>query len=62
MCIRDSSTDFIAHQVLMAADIPAFENVALTADLPARLPLVMALPMKIGNGTGGPLRVVAVLP
>ena len=56
------STDFIAHQVLMAADIPAFENVALTADLPARLPLVMALPMKIGNGTGGPLRVVAVLP
>lgn len=56
------SKDFIAHQVLMGADIPAFENVASMESLPPRGALVIALPMKIGGGSGGPLRIVAVLP
>lgn len=56
------SKDFIAHQVLMKADIPAFENLASLAELPTRGALVIALPMKIGGGSGGPLRAVAVLP
>jgi kynurenine formamidase len=56
------SKDFIAHQVLLGADIPAFENVAALHELPPRGALVIALPMKIGKGSGGPLRVVAVLP
>lgn len=56
------SRDFIAHQVLMKADIPAFENLAAVDALPPRGALVLALPMKIGGGSGGPLRAVAVLP
>jgi kynurenine formamidase len=56
------SKDFIAHQVLMKADIPAFENVAAMDQLPTRGALVLALPMKIRGGSGGPLRIVAVLP
>lgn len=56
------SRDFIAHQVLMKADIPAFENLAALDELPPRGALLIALPMKIGGGSGGPLRAVAVLP
>lgn len=56
------SADFIAHQVLMGADIPAFENVGSMADLPPRGAVVLALPMKIRGGSGGPLRIVAWLP
>ncbi len=56
------STDFIAHQVLMEANIPAFENVASLDALPPRGTLIIALPMKIGGGSGGPLRIVAVVP
>jgi kynurenine formamidase len=56
------SKDFITHQVLLGADIPAFENVASMQRLPPRGALVVALPMKIAKGSGGPLRIVAVLP
>jgi kynurenine formamidase len=48
--------------VLLGADIPAFENVASMESLPPRGAFVIALPMKIGAGSGGPLRIVAVLP
>jgi kynurenine formamidase len=56
------SKDFIAHQVLMKANIPAFENVAAMEKLPTRGALIVALPMKVRGGSGGPLRIVAVLP
>lgn len=56
------SKDFIAHRALFDADIPAFENVAAVESLPPRGALVIALPMKIRGGSGGPLRIVAVLP
>lgn len=56
------STTFDVHRILFAADIPAFENVAHLDRLPATGAFVIALPMKITNGTGGPLRIVAVLP
>jgi kynurenine formamidase len=56
------SKDFIAHQVLMGADIPAFENVASLANIPARGAVVIALPMKIAGGSGGPLRIAAWVP
>jgi kynurenine formamidase len=56
------SKDFIAHQTLSAADIPAFENLASLADVPARGALVVALPMKIAGGSGGPLRIIAIVP
>src|SRR5262245_5263578 len=50
------SRDFMAHQILLGADIPAFENVASLDALPPRGATVIALPMKIGRGSGGPLR------
>lgn len=56
------STDFVAHQVLMGADIPAFENVSSLAEVPPRGAVVIALPMKIRGGSGGPLRIVAWVP
>ncbi len=56
------SVDFASHRVLFAADIPAFENVAALDVLPATGFHVIALPMKIRSGSGGPLRIVAVLP
>lgn len=56
------SKDFLAHQTLFAAEIPAFENLASLAGVPPRGALVIALPMKIAGGSGGPLRIIAVVP
>ncbi len=56
------STTFDVHQRLFAANIPAFENVAQLDQLPVTGAFVIALPMKIGGGSGGPLRIVALLP
>ena len=53
------STDFKTHQVLLGRNIPAFENVANLDKLPERGAYVIALPMKIKNGSGGPLRIIA---
>jgi len=53
---------FETHQILMGADIPAFENVARLGDVPVTGAYVIALPMKIRGGSGGPLRIVAILP
>jgi kynurenine formamidase len=56
------SKDFIAHQILGAANIPIFENVAALDRLPAKGATIFALPMKIKGGSGAPLRIFAVLP
>ncbi|HMB93224.1 MAG TPA: cyclase family protein [Rhodothermales bacterium] len=56
------SSLFESHQTLFAANIPAFENVAHLDQLPLKDFTVIALPMKIAKGSGGPLRIVAVVP
>ena len=56
------SKDFAAHVELMTHNIPAFENVADMSALPATGATIIALPMKIEGGSGGPLRIVAHLP
>jgi kynurenine formamidase len=56
------SRTFDTHQVLLGADIPAFENVAHVSALPATGAFIIGLPMKIRGGSGGPLRIVAVVP
>ena len=56
------SKDFIAHRILLGANIPGFENVANLDRLPAKGAMVVALPIKIRGGSGGPLRIVARLP
>ena len=53
------STDFLTHQILMARNKPGFENLANLDQLPSRGIFVVALPMKIGGGSGGPLRIIA---
>jgi kynurenine formamidase len=56
------STLFESHRILYAENIPGFENVALLDRLPATGAYVIALPMKIAGGSGGPLRIVGVVP
>ena len=59
---RGLATTFATHRVLCEADTPGLENVANLQQLPPRGSLVIALPMKIEGGTGGPCRIIAVLP
>lgn len=56
------STDFQSHVILLSANIPAFENVAHLEKLPIKGFRVIALPMKIEGGSGGPLRIIAIVP
>ncbi len=56
------SSDFKTHQVLYAQNISGFENVANLDKLPVKGAYIIALPMKIKNGSGGPLRIIAWLP
>jgi kynurenine formamidase len=58
---RGQSAGFEAHRILFAANIPAFENVTNLEQLPATGFNVIALPMKIKGGSGGPLRIVAMV-
>jgi kynurenine formamidase len=55
------STLFESHRILFDKNIPAFENVANLDRLPSKRFSVIALPMKIKGGSGGPLRIVAIL-
>ena len=56
------STDFIVHQVANGANVPGLENVANLEALPEKGFWIVALPMKIAGGSGGPLRIIALLP
>jgi len=56
------SKDFIAHQILNGANIYCLENVANLERLPTKGATLIALPMKIKGGTGGPARIIAVMP
>lgn len=53
------SKDFKTHQILYGQNIVGFENVANLDQLPVRGAYIIALPMKIKHGSGGPLRIVA---
>jgi kynurenine formamidase len=56
------SKDFRVHRVAAAADVPGLENLAGLDGLPATGAFVIALPMKIEGGSGGPLRAIALVP
>jgi kynurenine formamidase len=56
------STDFRTHVILYAENIAGFENVANLEALREVGSYVVALPMKIEGGSGGPLRIVAFVP
>ena len=59
---RGQSPDFRAHIILYGENIVGFENLADLSGLPAVGSCVVALPMKIEGGSGGPLRIVAFVP
>jgi kynurenine formamidase len=56
------SADFQSHVVLYSENISGFENVANLDQLPAAGAFVVALPVKITGGSGGPLRIVGFVP
>ncbi|MBM4125736.1 MAG: hypothetical protein FJ247_00075 [Nitrospira sp.] len=56
------STQFESHVALLSQNVPVLENLAELRSLPEKNFDVIALPMKIAGGTGGPLRIIAVLP
>ncbi|MCI0653607.1 MAG: cyclase family protein [Methylococcaceae bacterium] len=56
------SRDFMSHRILLDKNIPCFENLTNLDGLPPTGFLLIALPMKIEGGSGGPLRIVAFVP
>ncbi len=56
------SKQFETHQILYGTNMPGFENLANVNELPEVGSFIVALPMKIGGGSGGPLRIVAFVP
>ncbi|HEY8536856.1 MAG TPA: cyclase family protein [Vicinamibacterales bacterium] len=56
------STDFMAHRVGAAAGVPNLENLTNLDQLPPRGAVVVALPVKVARGSGGPVRVIALVP
>jgi len=56
------SRDFVVHRIAAAANVGGLENLTNLEQLPETGFHVIALPMKIRGGSGGPVRVVALLP
>ena len=56
------SKNFTVHRILGEANIPGLENVAYLDMLPEAGATVLALPMKIGGGSGAPARIIAFVP
>ena len=59
---RGMSTDFMVHRIAAEANVPGFENLTNLDRLPPTGAIVIALPMKIEGGSGGPLRAIALVP
>ena len=55
------SEKFKAHVILLGENIPAFENLTNLNKLPSKGFTIIALPMKIKGGSGGPLRIIALV-
>lgn len=53
------TTDFMTHRILFDKNIPGFENLTGLDQLPSQGAYVVALPMKIKDGSGAPLRIIA---
>ena len=56
------SKDFVVHQVIHAKNKPGFENLANVDRLPPKGATLVALPLKIEQGSGSPARIIAILP
>ena len=56
------SRDFPVHRLAAAANVVGYENLTNLDAVPPTGAWLIALPMKIAGGSGGPLRAVAVIP
>ena len=56
------SKDFRVHVLALGANVIGLENVAHLEEVPPTGALIVALPVKIGGGSGGPLRLAAIVP
>jgi kynurenine formamidase len=57
-----NSKDFPVHRLWLGANKAGFENVANADELPEAGATLFCIPMKIGQGTGAPARIFALLP
>lgn len=57
-----AASAFTVHGILGAANVSGLENLADLVALPPTGALLMALPIKTRGGSGGPVRVVALVP
>ena len=56
------SHDFLVHRIVAAANVGGLENLKNLDQLPPTGAWVIALPIKIAGGSGGPARIIALLP
>jgi kynurenine formamidase len=56
------SKDFMVHRIAAAKNVGGLENLTSLDQLPESGFHVIALPMKIKGGSGGPVRVIALVP
>jgi kynurenine formamidase len=56
------SKDFMVHRIAAAKNVGGLENLTNLDQLPETGFHVIALPMKIKGGSGGPVRVIALVP
>ena len=56
------STDFLVHRVAAARNVYGLENLTNLDVLPPTGAVIVALPMKIAGGSGGPVRAIALVP
>lgn len=56
------TADFPVHVVLATSEVAALENLTNLADLPQTGAWILAAPMKIGEGSGAPARVIGFVP
>lgn len=56
------SIDFMVHRIANGANVSGIENLTNLDRLPPRGAWIIALPVKITGGSGGPARVIAVVP
>jgi kynurenine formamidase len=56
------SRDFLVHRIVAAANVSGLENLTNLDQLPPTGSIVIALPIKIAGGSGGPARIIAIAP
>ena len=57
-----ASTNFMVHRIAASSNVPGLENLTNLDRLPATGAMVIALPIKREGGSGGPVRVIALVP